>query len=594
MDTGKYYDDERVVLFTEWYHRSSQEIENEINEMQWIGDFLPGRQSALVCSDVACAGCAENCTQCCSQSEAYEESSNRGYCGSEDSAEGVSLNCSAANWLQYDVTAGESYRFRFISAASSYVMRVSIDNHLMQVIAVDGDHMVTPYIATSFDMAPGQRFDVIVAANQAVGNYWIRAEGPRNFGAYANLHYDYADDIDLYNTPAPNSIFMTEQSTTPFILLNLTAADQVATPVLPPTLEITMKIGCCENLTCTSQDCSDVGSLPPSHSSTPSPSSSGASAPASNSKSTSISPSTSPSPDHRVKRDEIPPIFPGYDFGINDFNRTTALDSTCNYADGLVKKHSCWMRLLSNATNIYQNKAQFKSQETPNLLAAFEAGEKTFPPPQFTVLLNRGDQVRVVINNEDVHSVHSLHLHGQSFKLLAQSNQLNGTYSPSYSSLLNLKNPIERDTLLLLPSSWAVIQFEAINPGTWYFHDQLQWNLLAGMGFIFNEITEDLTIPPGNSRKTCDQCGEAFVPPSAPSAPSVTPSSTPLISISANSTTSSSTDDTCGGVSTTMWVAFLLLAALISLAIGLAAAAAIMLFLQNQKKGLAKSINADD
>jgi hypothetical protein len=35
---------------------------------------------------------------------------------------------------------------------------------------------ITPVVAESFIIAPGERYDFIIDASQAVGNYWVRGE----------------------------------------------------------------------------------------------------------------------------------------------------------------------------------------------------------------------------------------------------------------------------------------------------------------------------------------------------------------------------------------------------------------------------------
>jgi len=51
----------------------------------------------------------------------------------------------------------------------------SIDNHALTIMSVDGvPHR--PHTVSSLDMYPGQRYGVVVEANQPIGNYWIRAE----------------------------------------------------------------------------------------------------------------------------------------------------------------------------------------------------------------------------------------------------------------------------------------------------------------------------------------------------------------------------------------------------------------------------------
>lgn len=66
-------------------------------------------------------------------------------------------------------------------------MRVSLDNHNFQVIAADFVP-VKPFTAQYLTMAVGQRYDVIITANQTANNYWFRADrasecGSSNAGA---------------------------------------------------------------------------------------------------------------------------------------------------------------------------------------------------------------------------------------------------------------------------------------------------------------------------------------------------------------------------------------------------------------------------
>ncbi|KAJ0163019.1 Laccase-1 [Colletotrichum tanaceti] len=84
---------------------------------------------------------------------------------------------SQTGW-RYNVTwtAGTSYRLRLVNAAVDTHWKFSIDNHTMQVIASDLVPIV-PYEATVLDIAMGQRYDIIVNADQAAtaDAFWIRA-----------------------------------------------------------------------------------------------------------------------------------------------------------------------------------------------------------------------------------------------------------------------------------------------------------------------------------------------------------------------------------------------------------------------------------
>lgn len=71
-------------------------------------------------------------------------------------------------------TPGKKYRIRLVNTAMDGHFQFSIDGHSFQVIASDFVPIV-PYNATSVLVSIGQRYDIIVTASAAVGNYWIRA-----------------------------------------------------------------------------------------------------------------------------------------------------------------------------------------------------------------------------------------------------------------------------------------------------------------------------------------------------------------------------------------------------------------------------------
>lgn len=77
-------------------------------------------------------------------------------------------------WAVINVTRGKRYRFRIINESARNVFTVSIDNHDMTVIAADGI-ATRPLTVKKMEMLAGQRYDVVVNANQRVGNYWFNA-----------------------------------------------------------------------------------------------------------------------------------------------------------------------------------------------------------------------------------------------------------------------------------------------------------------------------------------------------------------------------------------------------------------------------------
>ncbi|BCS27040.1 uncharacterized protein APUU_60088A [Aspergillus puulaauensis] len=74
------------------------------------------------------------------------------------------------------VEEGTSYRLRIINAALDTHYKFMIDNHILTVISMDLVP-VKPFNTTFIDIAMGQRYDVIVTANQAAvaDSFWLRS-----------------------------------------------------------------------------------------------------------------------------------------------------------------------------------------------------------------------------------------------------------------------------------------------------------------------------------------------------------------------------------------------------------------------------------
>ncbi|KAJ6115985.1 Cupredoxin [Penicillium sp. IBT 18751x] len=74
------------------------------------------------------------------------------------------------------VTAGTSYRFRLVNAAVDTMFKFMVDNHTLTVMAMDLVP-IEPFNTTVLSIGMGQRYDVIVNADQSTENesFWIRA-----------------------------------------------------------------------------------------------------------------------------------------------------------------------------------------------------------------------------------------------------------------------------------------------------------------------------------------------------------------------------------------------------------------------------------
>ncbi|KAG6877680.1 hypothetical protein C0993_005100 [Termitomyces sp. T159_Od127] len=73
-----------------------------------------------------------------------------------------------------NVEAGKRYRFRIINQSARNVFTISVDSHDLTIIETDGTP-TTPMTVNQIEMLAGQRYSVVLEANQPVANYWINA-----------------------------------------------------------------------------------------------------------------------------------------------------------------------------------------------------------------------------------------------------------------------------------------------------------------------------------------------------------------------------------------------------------------------------------
>lgn len=110
--------------------------------------------------------------------------------------------------------AGKKYRFRVVNAGTDSHFQFSVDNHNLTVIANDLVPIV-PFTTDALSVSIGQRYDVIVEANQASGDYWLRGQWVTACGTNGNpdgitgiIRYDNSSTAD----PTSNSTVTTAQT----------------------------------------------------------------------------------------------------------------------------------------------------------------------------------------------------------------------------------------------------------------------------------------------------------------------------------------------------------------------------------------------
>lgn len=170
------------------------------------------------------------------------------------------MNDTLGSYWEQTVTSGSSYLLRVVNAAIDTHFDFSIDNHTLQVChfirvtvmktyklilyisqVIASDFVpIVPYTTTSISIGMGQRYDVIVTANQAsiASDFWLRAI-PDTFCS-TNYNPDLIKGIIHYDdstaTPTTTAYTITENdclgepsaSIVPFVALTASTAADVS------------------------------------------------------------------------------------------------------------------------------------------------------------------------------------------------------------------------------------------------------------------------------------------------------------------------------------------------------------------------------
>lgn len=111
-----------------------------------------------------------------------------------------------------NVEQGKKYRIRLVNMACGARYVFAIQDHPLQVIEADGQS-VNAFTVESLEIFAAQRYSFVIDANQAVGNYWIRAASNPTVASAPNfengvnsaiLRYAGAEEVE----PSPTSFLM--------------------------------------------------------------------------------------------------------------------------------------------------------------------------------------------------------------------------------------------------------------------------------------------------------------------------------------------------------------------------------------------------
>lgn len=156
-----------------------------------------------------------------------------------DCSGSTNANC-LGNGTKFEMAfeSGTTYRLRVINVATEGHLDFSIDGHSFTVIATDFVPIV-PFETDSVLIGIGQRYDLIITANQTSGDYWIRggwqtacANNQNAANITGILRYDSSSTSDPTTTGLTPSTYCGDEpmeSLVPWVPLNVTNIPNITT-----------------------------------------------------------------------------------------------------------------------------------------------------------------------------------------------------------------------------------------------------------------------------------------------------------------------------------------------------------------------------
>ncbi len=197
------YDEDRILTLSDYWREDPNQLEDGLvhrDVFQWVGS----PQSFLTNGKTIGGNCTLN----------FSPSPN-----------------------SFDVTHvdfGKTYRLRLIGATSLFAVHFSIPQHEMILIEVEGT-LIKPISVDFVELLPGQRYSVLVKADQTPGQYWMqqqgkwRSEAPTN--GFSILKYN-SHHSPLSFSPPPQLAYTYE--TFGWIVSQFQPLDITAGRAMPP------------------------------------------------------------------------------------------------------------------------------------------------------------------------------------------------------------------------------------------------------------------------------------------------------------------------------------------------------------------------
>lgn len=128
------------------------------------------------------------------------------------------------------------------------------------------------------------------------------------------------------------------------------------------------------------------------------------------------------------------------------------------------------------------NQTFYADYNDPSLLEA-KLGNFDFTPEKAVYNMGTNTTVRIIMTSVGFPASHPMHIHGHNMQVLAA-----GQGSWDGVTIVNPENPQRRDTQLIMPAGYLVVQIDLDNPGLWPFHCHVAWHISEGMNINFLEV----------------------------------------------------------------------------------------------------------
>ncbi|KAH7405545.1 hypothetical protein KP509_15G075100 [Ceratopteris richardii] len=366
---------------------------------------------------------------------------------------GALYNCSQHLTPVFNVKKDEVYMLRLVNAALNFQFYFGVANHRLTVVEADAEY-TQPLARDIVVLSPGQTTNVLIRANQSVGNYYM-------------AFTVYSPNSDTENVPFPTVPATAILSYNSSVAANI-SYDELELPTFPSFNDKLYVANFTRSLRGQSYKKGYYYYSIPTK----------IDYDLFYTVSYALQPCASCST----------PPFPGQRLSASINNQTSALPQI-----------SLLQAYYNHVNSVYE--AGFP--DVPPYVFNYTGINSTDIPVSTlgtkVKILEFGKNVQIIFQN--THSLgyesHPIHLHGQNFFIVGTGF---GNYnSSSDPSTFNLIDPPSRNTVAVPSGGWAVVRFTTTNPGVWYMHCHFDMHTSWGMTMAFivkNGKEKDQILPP--------------------------------------------------------------------------------------------------